>query len=261
MSARAIATVLVLVSLAACSSVTGSSFETLGVPHVSPPPGKAALVIGWEQEEREGWTVARLKVDGRTLDEWNAATQRPAVVYLEPGERAVQLLAYQNKAPGGRVVRRYRSPTVEVVLGAAGRSICAVKVRGTRRRRPRLRCWSGEGQERRAGVAGEGASATLAKRGVIQPTQSGGLIESPYPRSNTGPEAQESQPLVPTPYASATPPAPQPPPERPDLTTSPYEDQSGVAERVRELEERLESLERSMQKLVDERTKQRSGAR
>lgn len=231
-----------------CSSTTGSSFETLGVPDVSPPPSRAAIIVGWEEEQREGWVLSHVRVDGQSRSEWDRASQHPVVIYLEPGRRSVQILAEQRQSGGrGSVVRRYRSKAVEFQAEERESELCVVRVAGKRRRRPRISC-TDHGRHPAARAHGNDRSSH-GKRAVIAMPASSELVESPYPSS--GPPDQSDEPnakqLMVTPYSSTQEPTPEPlPPTRADLLNNPYVDQAPLTERIRLLEERLERIERAL---------------
>lgn len=237
-----------------CTSTTGSSFQTLGVPDVSPPPSRAAIIVGWEEEQREGWSISRVRVDGRTRSEWDQASQHPAVIYLEPGQRSVQLMAEQRGSdPGGSAVRRYRSKAVEFQLEERLSTLCVIRIRGQRRRRPRVSCADyGQSTSNREQPL---ADSSRTKRAVVARSASSELVESPYPAAGQLDRADEPNvtKLVPTPYASVQETEPEPPnPERADLLKNPYDDQARITERIRQLEERLERIEQVLTEQADE---------
>lgn len=136
----------VMVSLALSSASCmprGSSFETLGVPPTPRVEGKAALVLGWAKEHREGWTIDRIKLDGRLRSEWDRETQMPAVIYISPGTRWIRL--YTSKRLGGTATEAHRQRRVKlrplaVVLEEGDSRICSVHTSRAGRRRPQMRC-------------------------------------------------------------------------------------------------------------------------
>jgi len=129
--------------LAAIAMVVGcavapqaTSFETLGVPEPAGVAGRTAVVLGWADEARAGWTVDRVKIDDRFRPEWDAETQRPAVFYLHPGPRALKI--YSSR--GGDDIQRVRSRPARFEAVADGVVVCTVRVRADESPLPRLSC-------------------------------------------------------------------------------------------------------------------------
>ncbi len=131
----------VVLAMGAACARPGSSFETLGVPRVSPTTNEAALVLGWQNEDREGWSINTVRINERSRETWDAASQRPVVFRLGPGRHVMRLDALHETEQDGRTMRRrFRSPPAEVILRAGAATICAIRIEGRRRRRPRLHC-------------------------------------------------------------------------------------------------------------------------
>jgi len=154
-----------------CVSTGGSSFATLGVPEAEPPPGRGVVIIGWQAEVRDGWSVRYVTVDGRRSAAWDRDSQRPAVLPVEPGERTLQIRAVQYEAEDGRASGRRRSyrarpATIEVAAGEV--HVCVVRLGGRRRIRPRLRCALQEPAA--AAPASTGAAAGPAPTGAARAT-------------------------------------------------------------------------------------------
>lgn len=234
-----------------CTSTAGSSFQTLGVPDVSPPPSRAAVILGWEGEEREGWSIARVKVDGRARSEWDQDSQHPVVIYLEPGQRSVQLLAEQRRLErGGSVVKRYRSKAVAFQIEERTSELCVIRIAGKNRRRPRISC-SDYGRSA-ATRALQNDESSFGKRAVAERPASSELVGSPYPSAEHDDRADEPnvKKLLSTPYSAERETAPDPSPSqvRADLLKNPYDNQDGITERIRLLEERLERIEQALSK-------------
>ena len=106
---------------------------------MEPQRGKGAVIVGWEREERDGWKIRYIRVDGNSRNEWNIDSQEPAVIHMRPGEVSLGLMAVKAKSKGSGL-RRYRSAPVTFKLEAGSTQLCVVRIRGKRRRRPRASC-------------------------------------------------------------------------------------------------------------------------
>ncbi len=103
-------------SLWAGCAVRGSSFQTIGVPTPESRSGQSPVIIGWAREERDGWIVKRVRVDGETRDEWNDETQQPTIIYLEPGEHEFRVNSAQLSEPSDPSSRTRRREFVLPLL-------------------------------------------------------------------------------------------------------------------------------------------------
>lgn len=124
-------------------AVRGSSFETLGVPSPEHRPGRSPVIVGWAREDRAGWVIRRIRIDGTTRNEWNEDTQQPVIMYLEPGEHEFRFSAAQLSDPrdaSSRPRRRYRIRPFQVDVLEAEAQLCVIRVQGDERRRPRINC-------------------------------------------------------------------------------------------------------------------------
>jgi hypothetical protein len=213
----------------------GVSFETLGVPRATTTPGRSAIVVGWESEAREGWVISTVRIEGVDRAEWNAATQRPTVIAVEPGSHPLQVVAELHPAGGGNI-RRLRLAPVQVQVGEAEAMLCEVRVvtRDDGRQRPRVRC------EVLASAAGEPGDARDE------------LLENPYRLwSDDGAGSPQATPARVEAPPGAPPTAAQPAATGAELLSSPYRGTpDDLADRVRLLELRLDRLERAIRDLA-----------
>jgi hypothetical protein len=211
--------------LTGCAAAGSSSFETLGVPDAQPGPGRAALVLGWAVEQRAGWMIRAVEVDGRAADAWDARTQRPAVLDVPPGPRVLRLRAgilRDPRRPDSGLARRVRLRAVEIDAREGEVLLCVVRVAGQRAPRPRVTC-TGPSRE---GEASGRRDAPPAGRG--DRARAGGVAEA-------GTEE----------VAGGTPPGP----------LAPAQAQPGgdaeLLERLERLEQRLDRIEALLVRLVD----------
>jgi hypothetical protein len=139
-ASRSLLTVALLAIAATAASCVHrpppTSFETLGIPEPEPIAGRAAVILGWAREDRAGWAIDRVRIDGRARPEWDAETQRPAVLYLRPGARVLKIYCSRGDADAQRV--RPRPARIDAV--ADGVVVCSVRVEGDESRLPRLAC-------------------------------------------------------------------------------------------------------------------------
>jgi hypothetical protein len=249
-----------------CAGRQGSSFETLGIPEVEDRPGRSPIVVGWAHEERSGWVVRRVRVDGETMPQWNEETERPSVMYLTPGTRSLQLYTAQLRDPSDRSSRsrrRYRTRPVDVELEEGFAQICVIRLEGERRRRPNVRCESreilgeedeyededeyGDEYEDEEGEYGESDEGQVASAEPASgqdgddedvPDPFGGPAPSPT-TTQAAPTAPASPPSASPPASTTAPPAapssPEPPPRR-----------LSVEERIDRLERQVEELRRQL---------------
>lgn len=210
-----------------CTPNVSSSFETLSVPDPELRAGRAALIIGWDREDRQGWVMNFVRVDGRTRSEWRRATQRPAVIYLDPGRRTLRL--FVERRSRGRSQRptddrslRYRLPPIELSLEEGEVHLCRLNVEGHDRQRPRARCTrlrSPSGREPRE-----------PRPAPADPRRRAKLLPNPFPPA-AGPD--DEAPI-------------------PDLLPSPYADPAQLGERMRRLEQRLDRVEETLEEVLEE---------
>lgn len=128
-----------LAAVAGCVRAPASSFETIGVPEPTPVEGRAAVILGWAREDREGWAIRSVLVDGRRVRGWEPETQVPVVMYVAPGRREIAVSV--RPAGGGEGgARPFRTRAEEVEVGAGDVLLCVARIVGRGPRRPVLRC-------------------------------------------------------------------------------------------------------------------------
>ncbi len=262
----------------------GSSFETLGVPAPEDRSGQSPIIFGWAREQRSGWVIRRIRIDGRARNEWNEETQTPAVLYLSPGEHEVQLSAAQLSDPNdmnSRPRRRYRVRPFQLDLLEGEAQLCVIRLEGEERPRPRAQCETYD-QVDEVDVDDEMDEDEIDEydddldedEDVIdevptrdqQVQQQGTFGATPPTPGAAPPNGQESgRPGVPSPFGSAaanapTPPpiAPTPPVDEPATPAAPVTPPPAPAAppaasssppRRLSVEERLERLERLMEEI------------
>ena len=241
--------------------------------------------MGWAREQREGWTIKRVRVDGTTRAEWNEDSQEPSIFYLRPGEHEVRLSAAQLSDPGNpssRPRRRYKVRPLEIELLEGEAQLCVIRVAGEKRRRPRVSCEAydvgGDEEEEYADedeygdeYADEDEYGDMTDTGDDQvasappegtpPTEAVAPTTpalAPAPASSQPAASSSSSGAVPSPFgpAAAATPAPQPtsatpapaaPPSPPPATTTPPR-RLTVEERVERLERQLEEIQRLLRR-------------
>jgi hypothetical protein len=187
----------------------GSSFETLGIPAPEGRAGRSAVILGWEEEQRAGWVVQRVRVDGRARDEWSAESQQPVVLYLAPGEHRLEINAAQMADGGGqdaRPRRRYRVRPMQLDLLEGEAQLCVLALGGDERRRPQLACEDYRSDGGEAEVEDE-----VDEYGDDYAEDEDLPDEAPAePRAAAPPPAAAAAPAAPPPAAAAAPAAPPP---------------------------------------------------
>jgi hypothetical protein len=265
--------------LVGCMTGRGSSIETLGLPDVEDRPGRPALVVGWAYEDRSGWIVKNVRLDGESRPEWDERTERPVVMYLTAGTHTLQLSTAQLRDPSDRSSRsrrRYQTRPVEIELEDGYSQICVVRLEGEERRRPVVRCESREilGEEDEASYEDEDededgeyedengdqpeppeervAAVEAAPAPAPGAPQGGGDEAVPDPFAGPAAPGSAEPPRQPTAPASQAPAAPAaaavrpPPPPPPAAVAPPPPRPLSLEERVERLERQLEELRRQI---------------
>ena len=250
--ALAVLSLLAVTVAGGCVRTSPSSFQALGVPDPEVRPGRASVMLGWDREDRQGWSIDWVRIDGERLETWNDRTEAPVLLFLPPGRREVRLGTSQRRdretVQGRR--RRYRpSPTV-VEVAAGEVHLCAVRLADGRRPRPRLECMA-----RLPRSAGKTS-------GRYEPPTDHEWLDVEELRRAEEPDRVE---LLPSPYGFDDSPAASSAPARvapaleawseryreaPDLLTTPYAP-AGARGRASALEARVERLERLVEQLLE----------
>lgn len=256
--------------MAGCAA-RGSSFETLGVPTPEPRKGRSPVILGWAREQREGWTIKRVQVDDTTRPEWNADTQAPAILYLEPGEHVFKLGAAQlsdPRDPNSRTRRRYKIRPFEVDLLEGEAQMCVVRLSDDERARPTVSCEAygyGESEEDETAGGSEdeygdeygdedeyGEVPPAAAEQEPAPAATAATAQAqPAPASPTAPAAPAAPGTaeVPSPFGAPPTAAPAAAPQPPATGAPPAATPPDPPRRLT-VEERLDRLERQMQDVV-----------
>jgi len=104
------------------------SLSSMGVPETAELPGRAAVVFGWGQDDRRGWTIDFVRIDDRGRPEWDSDSQHPTVFYLRPGLRKLRLYSTRRPTRASEPPLRIRSRVVELNVAEGQVLICPVEL-------------------------------------------------------------------------------------------------------------------------------------
>lgn len=137
------------------------SFESLGLPDAARLPDRATVIFGWAQDGRRGWSVDRVRIDGRDRPEWDRSSQQPTVFYLRPGLRELRIYSTRSGHVDGD--RRIRSRPVSIRVDGGQLFLCPLRLRAQGSRLPTFSCTLSEPSPDRN--ASPGAQATTETSG------------------------------------------------------------------------------------------------
>ncbi|MCU0694424.1 MAG: hypothetical protein MUF54_23810 [Polyangiaceae bacterium] len=129
----------VVTTTAACTPPSAVS-STVAVPKSAAPSGDAAVVIGWGDGDRQGWTIDHVRVDGRGRPEWDSATQYPTVFRLRPGTRTLRIYSTRPATPPTTEPLQLWSQTVQLDLARGQLLLCPVHLKPRGPSLPNLTC-------------------------------------------------------------------------------------------------------------------------
>jgi hypothetical protein len=237
----------------------------LGVPQPEPQPDRAALIIGWDQEERGGWSLSRVRIDDQVRDEWSPDTQEPAVLIVEPGSRNVRLFV-ERRASGLRL----RMAPISLDLAEGEVHLC--RLTASLSARPHADCTTllrpppAQARAPQSPTASMDDPIGAAEAAVApgtppdEPVIEGRVLDDPFLEEVDEPGGDIFSPsrlaLLPNPFRSDGSNAPPSGVEDlgddevvPELVRSPYAPPAGADERLRRIEDRLERMERTLEEI------------
>lgn len=214
-------------ALSGCASPTAVSFESRGIPEAARLPDRAAVIFGWANDDRSGWSIDHVRIDDRERPEWDQESQRPTVFYLRPGLRKLRL--YSSQSRGGSIgsEHRVRSRPFSISVAQGQVLLCPIRVRDEEPQRPIVACT----------VSDEGIDEAPPRRANAGPSES---AESPQVQPDVA-EVPVAEPTTPTPRPEVA----TQEPDRP----SPSGDPSVEGDLGRQILDRLGSLEQRLDRL------------
>jgi hypothetical protein len=129
----------VVTAAAACTPPSVVS-STVAVPESADLPGDAAVIFGWGDGDRRGWTIDHVRIDEHGRPEWDSATQYPAVFNLRPGTRTLRIYSTRPASPPASNPLLLWSHAVQLDLSRGQVLFCPVHVKSQGPSLPSVTC-------------------------------------------------------------------------------------------------------------------------
>lgn len=126
--------------LGGCATPTLVSFESRGLPEAARLPDRAAVIFGWANDDRVGWSIDHVRIDDRERPEWDQESQRPTVFYLRPGLRKLRIYSTQRRSGSSVSERRVRSRLLSISVAQGQVLLCPIQIRAEYPQRPTVSC-------------------------------------------------------------------------------------------------------------------------